>query len=266
MSGRHNTHCTDCGADLPADALGRYSYRRCVPCKAEYERGRARRAQARRRATVEQRRVIRRREYEANGKPYRTREELEAVQSARRAARDARVRPRTERTRQIDAWVARLINEDPGSATFPARTLRYRARYRYDDTFRAKEITRRQMVKTPAPDDGTLTPDVVRALFAAAAHCPYCGAPMPSRSKSLDHVVPRSRGGAHSVTNVVVCCRSCNSRKHARTPEEWLSSDTTIGCGSLDGGDLRVTRYPDISLAAEIAAWRFLARPADGAA
>lgn len=46
--------------------------------------------------------------------------------------------------------------------------------------------------------------------------CRYCRAP----GRTFDHVIPRSRGGSDDITNIVVCCAPCNSRKWARTPEE----------------------------------------------
>ncbi|PWV85247.1 5-methylcytosine-specific restriction endonuclease McrA [Prauserella marina] len=39
--------------------------------------------------------------------------------------------------------------------------------------------------------------------------CAYCGV----RAETIDHVVPRSRGGAHSWQNCVACCAKCNHRK-----------------------------------------------------
>ncbi len=39
--------------------------------------------------------------------------------------------------------------------------------------------------------------------------CAYCG----GRAETIDHVVPRSRGGPHSWTNCVACCARCNHRK-----------------------------------------------------
>lgn len=39
--------------------------------------------------------------------------------------------------------------------------------------------------------------------------CGYCGA----RAETIDHVVPRSRGGAHGWENCVACCAACNHRK-----------------------------------------------------
>ena len=39
--------------------------------------------------------------------------------------------------------------------------------------------------------------------------CAYCGA----RAETIDHVVPRSRGGTHTWENTVACCARCNHRK-----------------------------------------------------
>ena len=56
-----------------------------------------------------------------------------------------------------------------------------------------------------------------RAVFARDGHrCQYCG----DQAESIDHVVPRSRGGEHVWENVVAACRPCNLRKRDRSPEE----------------------------------------------
>ncbi|AHH94895.1 HNH endonuclease [Kutzneria viridogrisea] len=39
--------------------------------------------------------------------------------------------------------------------------------------------------------------------------CAYCG----GRAETIDHVVPRSRGGPHTWQNCVACCAKCNHRK-----------------------------------------------------
>ncbi len=43
--------------------------------------------------------------------------------------------------------------------------------------------------------------------------CQYCGVVLPSAELTLDHVVPRSRGGLSTWENLVAACHSCNRRK-----------------------------------------------------
>ncbi len=47
--------------------------------------------------------------------------------------------------------------------------------------------------------------------------CQYCGS---TKKLTLDHVIPRSKGGKHSWDNVVIACEPCNSRKGDRTPHQ----------------------------------------------
>lgn len=48
--------------------------------------------------------------------------------------------------------------------------------------------------------------------------CQYCG--RQTRDLTLDHVIPRRRGGQHLWENVVAACRHCNHRKAGHTPQE----------------------------------------------
>ena len=50
--------------------------------------------------------------------------------------------------------------------------------------------------------------------------CQYCGAQPGRAHLTVDHVVPRSRGGQTTWENVVAACRDCNHRKGGRTPDE----------------------------------------------
>lgn len=59
-----------------------------------------------------------------------------------------------------------------------------------------------------------------RGVLARDGHaCQYCG----DRAETIDHVVPRSRGGTHTWENVVAACRPCNLRKGSR-----LLADTSL--------------------------------------
>jgi len=60
-----------------------------------------------------------------------------------------------------------------------------------------------------------------RNVFARDGNrCQYCGSNFPTSELSLDHVVPRSRGGTATWENIVCACVSCNVRKGGRTPQE----------------------------------------------
>ena len=43
--------------------------------------------------------------------------------------------------------------------------------------------------------------------------CQYCGVVLSSADLTLDHVIPRSRGGVSTWENLVACCHPCNHRK-----------------------------------------------------
>lgn len=41
-------------------------------------------------------------------------------------------------------------------------------------------------------------------------------------SKSIDHFIPVSKGGLNEFNNIVLCCRSCNSKKKNKLPQDFL--------------------------------------------
>jgi 5-methylcytosine-specific restriction endonuclease McrA len=79
---------------------------------------------------------------------------------------------------------------------------------------RPSVIRLRYMVKVPYVRRSSLSR---RAVFARDDYrCQYCG----ERADSIDHVLPRSRGGPHTWENVAAACRPCNLTKRDRTPDE----------------------------------------------
>lgn len=61
------------------------------------------------------------------------------------------------------------------------------------------------------------TPVTRRGVLRRDDHrCGYCG----KSASTIDHVLPRSRGGADSWENLVACCLRCNNLKSDRTPQE----------------------------------------------
>lgn len=72
----------------------------------------------------------------------------------------------------------------------------------------------RQFVKVPFRRRAALNR---RSVFARDGHrCQYCDGP----AESIDHVIPRAKGGPHEWENVVAACRDCNVRKRDRLLHE----------------------------------------------
>jgi len=89
---------------------------------------------------------------------------------------------------------------------------------------------------------------VTRRTVLARDHytCQYCGRQPARKDLTVDHVIPRSRGGHTCWENVVTACERCNGRKGNRTPEEagmlLLSQPSRpryIALALVEGSDVR---------------------------
>ena len=49
--------------------------------------------------------------------------------------------------------------------------------------------------------------------------CGYCH----GGATTMDHIMPRSRGGATALHNLIACCASCNNSKKDKTLQEWIA-------------------------------------------
>ena len=49
--------------------------------------------------------------------------------------------------------------------------------------------------------------------IAQGGFCKYCHAFVPDNEATVDHIIPRSRGGADDMSNFVMCCDPCNNKK-----------------------------------------------------
>ena len=119
--------------------------------------------------------------------------------------------------------------------------------YRFEDWFDESQAKRQLMAETGEPITGDWVttvhaqievPRIIRLLrydriprntvkfnrrnvfLRDEFCCQYCGDRFPTAQLSLDHVVPRSRGGIESWENIVCACLKCNVRKGSRTPVE----------------------------------------------
>ena len=74
---------------------------------------------------------------------------------------------------------------------------------------------------------------VARQIKARDGHaCVYCRATAETSGAHLhlDHLTPRSQGGADVASNLVTACRSCNSARQDRSLSQWSAiAATTLG-------------------------------------
>ena len=95
---------------------------------------------------------------------------------------------------------------------------RGRMELRSENSTLARPVVIRLITYVRVPRDAHRRKITRRAVFARASWtCQYCG----SRSNlTVDHVIPRSKGGASSWENIVASCAPCNRRKGDRLPRQ----------------------------------------------
>lgn len=54
--------------------------------------------------------------------------------------------------------------------------------------------------------------------------CHYCKKDVGVKKFTVDHIIPVSRGGTDDLSNLVGCCKSCNSSKHARDYDDFVGA------------------------------------------
>ncbi len=57
--------------------------------------------------------------------------------------------------------------------------------------------------------------------LATNPHCCFCGCELDEETASLDHVLPKSKGGDNWPANLILACTQCNSEKSSQTFAEW---------------------------------------------
>ena len=96
--------------------------------------------------------------------------------------------------------------------------LRERSKlYRQNNPEKIALLNSRRRARKAKVEKNDLTAAQWREIKLASNHkCVYCGKKF--KNLTMDHITPISKGGNHTVSNVVPACRSCNSKKQAGPP------------------------------------------------
>jgi 5-methylcytosine-specific restriction endonuclease McrA len=52
--------------------------------------------------------------------------------------------------------------------------------------------------------------------------CAYCDKQLCDRTATIDHIIPKHKGGHNTRNNLACCCTSCNKSKSSTLPFDWL--------------------------------------------
>ena len=80
-----------------------------------------------------------------------------------------------------------------------------------------KTIVLKKYVKLP---DRMYRPNRRNIFLRDNYSCAYCEKQLNAEELSIDHILPKSRGGKETWENLVTSCKTCNCFKGDRTPEE----------------------------------------------
>lgn len=93
---------------------------------------------------------------------------------------------------------------------------------RRDWEARSREIRRtiwqRRRARILGAEGSYTVTEWVELVASCGGRYSYCGAPGPL---AVDHRVPIARGGTNRIDNLIPACKTCNSRKHLMTEEEF---------------------------------------------
>lgn len=90
---------------------------------------------------------------------------------------------------------------------------------------------RRKALEHGAPGTYTWT-EVIGLFLAFGRCCAYCRQPIEGQPDP-DHVVPLSRGGSNSITNILPACRACNCDKRDLSLDDWSADRARRGLSAV---------------------------------
>ncbi|MDD3443180.1 MAG: HNH endonuclease [Sulfurimonas denitrificans] len=71
---------------------------------------------------------------------------------------------------------------------------------------------------------GDVTKNELLELEQTAKACYWCGKSLKKEKVHIDHYIPLSKGGEHTLSNLVVTCPKCNLTKNAKDPIVFANS------------------------------------------
>lgn len=134
------------------------------------------------------------------------------------------------REREREAWKRyyklRPESYSKWSRTHPEelREIKRRWEQKNKDKCRAKVIKRRALkIGATVGNVKEIEAKIKHLRTSQDTTCEYCGISISGTNVHIEHKIPLSRGGAHSLDNLAPSCGPCNYMKSNKTPEEFMA-------------------------------------------
>ena len=111
-------------------------------------------------------------------------------------------------------------NKKAKYASNPELQAKYNKKWKENNPENVAATEHRRRARKASNGVNLVTAAEIAAIIAQP--CMACDAPAPS---TIEHLIPISRGGAHSVGNLAPLCQPCNSSKNDMTWAEWKHSN-----------------------------------------
>jgi 5-methylcytosine-specific restriction endonuclease McrA len=94
------------------------------------------------------------------------------------------------------------------------------AEYRKNNPEKIRAINHRQRAKRGKAGGNFTFSQISLQDQRQKNRCYYCHKKMGNQ-RTIEHIIPLSRGGSNDISNIVLACRYCNISKNAKLPHEW---------------------------------------------
>lgn len=121
---------------------------------------------------------------------------------------------------RMDMLAQQAKYRDQNRTKCRARSLAYAANHKPQRAAASANRHARKLAASVGSDRAAVASFYLHSRTAISLHCYWCGKNTRRGHRHVDHVMPLSKGGVHSVANLAISCPKCNESKKDKLPQE----------------------------------------------